>query len=47
MRNYILGVLSGVVGALLYSIAPYLAWYFWANPGNRINRPGTGKVDFE
>ena len=30
MRNYILGVLSGLAGALLYSTAPQLAWYFWA-----------------
>lgn len=29
MRNYILGVLSGLGGALLYSISPGLAWYFW------------------
>ena len=29
MRNYILGVLSGLAGALLYSIAPQTAWYFW------------------
>ena len=30
MRNYILGVLSGLAGAFLYSTAPKLAWYFWA-----------------
>ena len=30
MRNYILGVLSGLAGAVLYSTAPQLAWYFWA-----------------
>ena len=29
MRNYILGVLSGVAGAALYVIAPALAWYYW------------------
>ncbi len=30
MRNYALGVLSGLAGALLYSVAPQTAWYFWA-----------------
>jgi len=30
MRNYVLGVLSGVAGSVLYFIAPALAWYFWA-----------------
>ena len=30
MRNYILGVLTGLTGAVLYSTAPQLAWYFWA-----------------
>jgi len=29
MRNYILGVFSGVAGAVLYMIAPALAWYYW------------------
>jgi len=30
MRNYFLGVLSGVAGALLYVTAPQTAWYVWA-----------------
>ncbi|MCP4750733.1 MAG: hypothetical protein GY866_07565 [Proteobacteria bacterium] len=30
MRNYILGVLSGLAGSALYFYAPQLAWYFWA-----------------
>ena len=29
MRNYLLGVLSGLAGALLYIMAPQTAWYFW------------------
>ena len=29
MRNYSLGVLSGLGAALLYSFSPQLAWYFW------------------
>ncbi|MBT4266153.1 MAG: hypothetical protein HOD85_18285, partial [Deltaproteobacteria bacterium] len=29
MRNYILGALSGVAGAALYTLAPALAWYYW------------------
>ena len=29
MRNYILGVLTGVAGAVLYTMAPDLTWYFW------------------
>ncbi len=29
MRNYFLGVLSGLAGAFLYSTAPQTAWYFW------------------
>ncbi|MBT4638528.1 MAG: hypothetical protein HOB38_11335 [Deltaproteobacteria bacterium] len=29
MRNYILGVLSGLAGAALYTLAPALAWYYW------------------
>ncbi len=30
MRNYILGVLSGIAGAVLYFSAPDLTWYYWA-----------------
>lgn len=29
MRNYFLGVLSGLTGAFLHAISPQLAWYFW------------------
>lgn len=29
MRNYILGVLSGLAGAILYSTAPQTSWYIW------------------
>jgi len=29
MRNYILGILSGVAGTALYTLAPALAWYYW------------------
>ena len=29
MRNYILGILSGVVGTALFTLAPDLAWYYW------------------
>jgi len=29
MRNYILGILSGLAGALLYIKIPGLAWYLW------------------
>lgn len=29
MRNYLLGVVSGLAGAALFSIAPDLAWFFW------------------
>jgi len=29
MRNYLLGVISGVAGAGLYRSTPALDWYFW------------------
>ncbi len=29
MKNYLLGVLSGLAGATLYAVAPDLSWYFW------------------
>lgn len=29
MRNYLIGVLSGLAGCLLYTMAPQTAWYFW------------------
>ncbi len=29
MRNYLLGVVSGLSGAALFANAPDLAWYFW------------------
>jgi hypothetical protein len=29
MRNYIIGVLSGIAGAVLYASTPALAWYYW------------------
>jgi len=29
MRNFILGVLSGIAGAALYALAPSLTWYYW------------------
>ncbi len=29
MRNYILGILSGIAGTALYTLAPALAWYYW------------------
>ena len=28
MRNYLLGILSGVAGTALYTVAPALAWYY-------------------
>ena len=30
MRNYILGVLSGVAGSALTIVAPSLGWIYWA-----------------
>ncbi len=29
MRNYILGVVTGLAGSALYYADPQLAWYFW------------------
>jgi hypothetical protein len=29
MRNYVLGVLSGLAAAALHASAPQLQWYFW------------------
>ncbi len=29
MRNYILGLLSGIAGTMLYISAPALVWYYW------------------
>lgn len=29
MRNYLLGVVSGLAGAALFTHAPDMAWYFW------------------
>ncbi len=29
MRNFILGVLSGIAGMLIYRLAPDLIWYYW------------------
>ena len=29
MRNYILGMLTGILGAALYVVEPAPAWYLW------------------